>query len=159
MTYHVPAVLAAPPVALPPPSNVSAKILVVAEALHPALVAGQPIDTGMLRAEMERAFGGSDAAGAWDWKLAYEAGEAALVLFLLKFGRALLARAGSPAAMLPVLAKVAGLLPTHTRRSEEMERFQQFSTPLPMSAAAMASICTDCPSGVTSRVQATRMRP
>jgi hypothetical protein len=88
---------------------------------------------------MERAFGGSDADGAWDWKLAYEAGEVALVLFLRKFGRALLARAGSPAALLPILAKVAGLLPTHTRRSEEMERFQQFSTPLPMGLAALAA--------------------
>ncbi|MGA0542700.1 hypothetical protein [Neotabrizicola sp. VNH66] len=127
MTYHVPAVLAAPPVALPPPSNVAAKILVVAEALQPALVAGQPIDTGMLRAEMERAFGGSDSAGAWDWKLAYEAGEAALVLFLRKFGRALLARAGLPAALLPILTRVSALLPTHTRRSEEMERFQQMA--------------------------------
>lgn len=92
-----------------------------------------------LRLEMERAFGGSDADGAWDWKLAYEAGEVALVLFLRKFGRALLTRAGSPAALLPILAKVAGLLPTHTRRSEEMERFQQFSTPLPMGLAALAA--------------------
>jgi hypothetical protein len=30
-------------------------------------------------------------------------------------------------------------LPTHTRRSEEMERFQQFSTPLPMGLAALAA--------------------
>ncbi|WP_370341462.1 strawberry notch-like NTP hydrolase domain-containing protein, partial [Pararhodobacter marinus] len=75
----------------------------------------------------------------WDWKLAYEAGEVALILFLRKFGRALLARAGSPAALLPILAKVAGLLPTHTRRSEEMERFQQFSTPLPMGIAALTA--------------------
>jgi hypothetical protein len=88
---------------------------------------------------MEHAFGGSDATGAWDWKLAYEAGEVALILFLRKFGRALLARAGSPAALLPILAKVAGLLPTHTRRSEEMERFQQFSTPLPMGIAALTA--------------------
>jgi hypothetical protein len=139
MTYHVPAVLAAPPVVLPPPSNDAAKILAVAEALQPALAAGQPIETGLLRAEMERAFGGSDATGAWDWKLSYEAGEAALVLFLRKFGRALLARAGSPAALLPILTRVSDLLPTHTRRSEEMERFQQFSTPLPMGLAAMAS--------------------
>jgi hypothetical protein len=139
MTYHVPAVLAAPPVALAPPSGVAAAILAVAEALQPVLAAGQPIDTGMLRAEMERAFGGSDAAGAWDWKLAYEAGEAALVLFLRKFGRALLVRSGSPAALLPILTRVIALLPTHTRRSEEMERFQQFSTPLPMGLAALAA--------------------
>ncbi|NBZ89242.1 methylase [Rhodobacteraceae bacterium CYK-10] len=88
---------------------------------------------------MERAFGGSDASAAWDWKLAYEACEAALVLFLRKFGRALLARAGSPAALLPILARVSDLLPTHTRRSEEMERFQQFSTPLPLGLAALTA--------------------
>ena len=114
-------------------------ILAVAEALQPDLAQGFQIDALRLRLEMERAFGGSDADGAWDWKLAYEAGEVALVLFLRKFGRALLARAGSPAALLPILAKVAGLLPTHTRRSEEMERFQQFSTPLPMGLAALAA--------------------
>ncbi|XXF91297.1 strawberry notch family protein (plasmid) [Tabrizicola sp. M-4] len=117
----------------------ASRILAVAEALQPDLASGAQIDALRLRLEMERAFGGSDAVGAWDWKLAYEAGEAALVLFLRKFGRALLARAGSPGALFPILAKVSGLLPTHTRRSEEMERFQQFSTPLPMGLAALAA--------------------
>jgi hypothetical protein len=82
-------------------------ILAVAKALQPDLAQGFQIDALRLRLEMERAFGGSDADGTWDWKLAYEAGEVALVLFLRKFGRALLARAGSPAALLPILAKVA----------------------------------------------------
>ena len=63
----------------------------------------------------------------------------ALVLLLRKFGRPLLARAGSPAVVLPILAKVSNLLPTHTRRSEEMERFQQSFTPLPMGLAALAA--------------------
>jgi hypothetical protein len=128
----------APVVPIPSPDTAAA-ILSVAAALQPDLAKGFQIDTLRLRVEMERAFGGSDSDGGWDWKLAYEAGEAALVLFLRKFGRALLARAGSPAALLPILAKVAGLLPTHTRRSEEMERFQQFSTPLPMGLAALAA--------------------
>ena len=35
MTYHVPAVLAAPLPALPPPSNCAVRILAVAEALQP----------------------------------------------------------------------------------------------------------------------------
>ena len=122
-----------------PSLDTAAAILSVAEALQPDLAQGFQIDALRLRVEMERAFGGSDAEGAWDWKLAYEAGEAALVLFLRKFGRALLARAGSPTALLPILAKVSCLLPTHTRRSEEMERFQQFSTPLPMGLAALAA--------------------
>ena len=134
----------APPVPVPsrdpaPAPAPAPAILAVAEALQPDLAQGFQIDALRLRLEMERAFGGSDADGAWDWKLAYEAGEVALVLFLRKFGRALLTRAGSPAALLPILTKVAGLLPTHTRRSEEMERFQQFSTPLPMGLAAMAA--------------------
>jgi hypothetical protein len=128
----------APVVPIPSPDT-SAAILSVAEALQPDLAHGFQIDALRLRVEMECAFGGSDAEGVWDWKLAYEAGEAALVLFLRKFGRALLARAGSPAALLPILAKVSGLLPTHTRRSEEMERYQQFSTPLPMGLAALAA--------------------
>ncbi|RBP85439.1 strawberry notch-like protein [Rhodobacter sp. 140A] len=135
MTYLAPV---APPVSVPSRDPAPA-ILAVAEALQPDLAQGLQIDALRLRLEMERAFGGSDADGAWDWKLAYEAGEVALVLFLRKFGRALLARAGSPATLLPILTKVAGLLPTHTRRSEEMERFQQFSTPLPMGLAALAA--------------------
>ena len=137
MTYLAPV---APPVPVPSRDPAPAPaILAVAQALQPDLAQGFQIDALRLRVEMERAFGGSDAEGAWDWKLAYEAGEVALVLFLRKFGSALLARAGSPAALLPILAKVAGLLPTHTRRSEEMDRFQQFSTPLPMGLAALAA--------------------
>ena len=43
---------------------------------------------------MESAFGASDAAGAWDWKTAYDACEAATVLFLRKFGPAMRPQAG-----------------------------------------------------------------
>jgi len=97
---------------------------------------GQPIDAPVLRMAMENAFGASDADGGWDWKTAYDACEAATVLFLRKFGPAMCARAASPAAMLPMLAKIAGLLPTHTRRSEESEALQQFSTPIALGFAA-----------------------
>ena len=78
------------PVVPIPPLDTATAILSVAEALQPDLAQGFQIDALRLRVEMERVFGGSDATGAWDWKLAYEAGEAALVLFLRKFGRALL---------------------------------------------------------------------
>ena len=78
------------------------------------------------------AFGGSDATGAWDWKAAYDACEAATVLFLRKFGKALFRKSGSPANALPMLAKLANLLPTHTRRSVESQALQQFSTPVPL---------------------------
>ncbi|MBZ0146171.1 MAG: strawberry notch family protein, partial [Pseudorhodoplanes sp.] len=140
MTHFAPVAQASLPAPIVPlAANPAPAIVAVAEALQPDLAQGLQIDALRLRRAMEHAFGGSDATGAWDWKLAYEAGEVALILFLRKFGRALLARAGSPAALLPILAKVAGLLPTHTRRSEEMERFQQFSTPLPLGLAAVAA--------------------
>ena len=111
MTFQplIPTVLT--PVAVSVLPDPAAAILAVAEALQPDLARGFQIDALRLRLEMERAFGGTDAMGAWDWKLAYEAGEVALVLFLRKFGRALLARAGSPAALLPILAKVAARSP------------------------------------------------
>ena len=106
-----------------------------AQRLLPHLQRGQRIDAAALRAAMDSAFGGSDSEGAWDWKTAYDACEAATVLFLRKFGPAMRARAASPAALLPMLEKIAGLLPTHTRRSQESQALQQFSTPIPLGLA------------------------
>ena len=68
---------------------------------------------------MIASFGASDAKGAWDWKTAYEACEAAQILFLRKFGPAMRERAVSPSRNLAMLAKLSALVPTHTRRSEE----------------------------------------
>ncbi|MEH3099686.1 strawberry notch family protein [Sphingomonas adhaesiva] len=117
----------------------AAAILAAANLLLPHLERGATVDIAMLRAAMETAFGASDSAGAWDWKLAYEAGEVATVLFLRKYGKALFRKAASPAARLSVLAKIAALLPTHTRRSEESQVLQQFSTPLPLGLAALTA--------------------
>ena len=117
-----------------------------AQLLLPDLERGRRTDAARLRAAMEQAFGGSDSQGAWDWKCAYDACEVAAVLFLRRFGRAMAARAASPTALLQMLAKVADLLPSHTRRSEESETFQQFSTPLPLAfvtATAAAIAPTD----------------
>ncbi|MDI6025958.1 strawberry notch family protein [Corticibacterium sp. UT-5YL-CI-8] len=117
-------------------ADIAAAILAAAQILLPHLERGQRIDAPALRHAMETAFGASDASGAWTWKTAYEACEAATVLFLRKFGKALLRKAGSPAASLPLLTKIAGLMPTHTRRSAESEAFQQFSTPIPLGLVA-----------------------
>src|SRR5262245_42794669 len=97
--------------------------------LLPDLERGRIVDARRLRVAMEQAFGGSDAEGAWGWKNAYEACEAAQVLFLRKFGPAMCARADAPTARLPMLAKLAALLPSQTRRSQESQALQQFSTP------------------------------
>jgi predicted RNA methylase len=122
--------------AAPTHTSASARILQAARALLPDLERGQRIDPGVLRCAMETAFGASDAVGAWDWKTAYDACEAATVLFLRKYGKALLRKADSPASRLAVLTKIAGLLPTHTRRSEDSQALQQFSTPVTLGLAA-----------------------
>lgn len=125
--------------ATPLPLGPSSGILAAARLLLPHLERGEPTDAAILRRVMEDAFGASDASGAWDWKAAYEACEVATVLFLRKYGKALFRKAASPAARLSVLSKIAGLLPTHTRRSEESQALQQFSTPLPLGLAALTA--------------------
>ena len=114
----------------------SAAIFAAAGLLLPHMERGVRVDAVTLRLAMEAAFGGSDASGAWDWKAAYDACEAATVLFLRKYGKALFRKAGSPAALLVPLTKIASLLPTHTRRSSESQTFQQFSTPIPLGLVA-----------------------
>jgi predicted RNA methylase len=121
-----------------PACGVSA-IIAAAEQLLARLERGQRIDAAILRAAMEFAFRASDASGVWNWKTAYEACEAASVLFLRKYGKALFRKADSAPLRLSGLIKIAGLLPTHTRRSTESETFQQFSTPTPLGLAALAA--------------------
>src|SRR5665213_4322627 len=135
----VAAVAAASPSVTPVSPDKASSIVRAAQLLLFHLERGQRIDAPVLRTAMDSSFGASDADGGWDWKTAYDACEAATVLFVRKFGPAMRARAASPAAMLPMLAKIADLLPTHTRRSEESEALQQFSTPIVLGLAASAA--------------------
>ncbi len=129
------AAFAAAPLPLARPDTAAA-VFAAATLLLPHLERGERIDAPILRASMEVAFGASDAVGAWDWKQAYEACEAATLLFLRKYGKALFRKAASPALRLSALSTIASLLPTHTRRSEESQAFQQFSTPIPLGLVA-----------------------
>jgi predicted RNA methylase len=126
--------LSAAPLAAP--VDPAAAVRAAAVALLPHLERGQRVDTAILRDAMETAFGASDATGLWDWKTAYEACEVATVLFLRKYGKALFRKAGSPVVALPLLGRIVGLLPTHTRRSQESHALQQFSTPIPLGLVA-----------------------
>ena len=128
------AVRAAVPV--PAPEDTATSILQAAEQIGVCLEKGVPVPSSILREAMEAAFGGSDAEGLWTWKTAYEVSEAAQILFLRKYGQAMEARAATPAALLAMMVRIAGLLPTHTRRSQESETLQQFSTPLPLALIA-----------------------
>jgi predicted RNA methylase len=109
---------------------VASAVVRAARQLFSDLESSRRIDATTLRNAMEAAFGASDASGAWKWKTAYDACEAATILFLRRYGAGMRVKATSPVAMLPMLAKITNLLPTHTRRSEESEALQQFSTPI-----------------------------
>lgn len=126
----------AAPLSMRATAVVASAIVRVARQLLTDLERGRRIDAAVLRSAMEAAFGASDATGAWNWKTAYDACEAATVLFLRRYGAAMRAKAASPAAMLPMLMKIASLLPTHSRRSEESESLQQFSTPIGLAFVA-----------------------
>ncbi|PJG55230.1 methylase [Bradyrhizobium forestalis] len=136
MTESLAASAAAAPLSMRAAASLTSAAVRAARQLLTELERGRRIDAGVLRSAIEAAFGASDAAGVWNWKTAYDVCEAATVLFLRKFGPAMRAKAGSRAAMLPMLARVTGLLPTHTRRSENSQAFQQFSTPIPLGLAA-----------------------
>ena len=118
-----------------------AALLAAATALLPRLEAGRALDAKTLRDAMTEAFGATDAEGAWAWKDAYEAAEAAVVLFLQRYGRGMRRTCGGgedgPRRMLKMLETLAALEPSQTKRSEEQLALQQFSTPLPLAYAAL----------------------
>jgi hypothetical protein len=139
-------VLSSPGLSAPlsPPNDPrpATRLFRAAGVLVSALERGAPLDARTLREAMTQAFGASDSEGAWLWKDAYEACEAAQLLFLRRHLKAMRGRAGSNARLLEMLARLAALMPTHTRRSEESQQLQQFSTPVELAliAALAASI-------------------
>ena len=133
-----------PAAAIDPPAEPACPVagdalIAAARTLLPVLEAGRPLDAATLRDAMTRAFGATDAEGRWIWKDAYEASEAAVVFFMQRYGRGMRRNAGTdgPRRMLAMLEALAALEPSHTRRSEEQVRLQQFSTPLPLAYAAL----------------------
>ena len=131
-----------PPSPTPPVhGDKPARLLAAARTLLGTLQAGRPLSATVLRTALTEAFGATDADGAWAWRDAYDAAEAAVVLFVRRYGMAMRRQAGAgpqgPTAMLAMLERLAALEPSHTRRSEEQIRLQQFSTPLPLAYDAV----------------------
>ena len=118
------------PLAAACPQQTATAIITAAHDLLGHLAAGRRIDMPAIRTAMQSAFGASDATGAWDWKTAYEAVEVAQLLFMRRYGPAIHARTADPFERLTLVERIARLAPTQTRRSEEMQAYQQFSTPL-----------------------------
>ena len=94
-----------------------------------AEVDNQPLRSSAIARIMRETFHGSDAGGAWDWRMAYDLMQAAAVQVLLRGEGA----SGDVAAA----RLLASRLLTETRRSEQQIRLQQFSTPLPFAALVL----------------------
>ena len=136
MTESLAGSASAAPLSMRATAVVASAIIRAARRLLTDLEQGRRIDAALLRNAMEAAFGASDASGAWNWKTAYDVCEAATVLFLRRHGAGMRVKATSPAVMLSMLMRIAALLPTQTRRSEESQALQQFSTPIGLAYAA-----------------------
>src|ERR1700761_3427003 len=107
----------------------AANLLAAARALTPHLNRSRALDRRLVSGVMTTTFGGSDAEGAWLWRDAYDAIEAALVLQLRRLSPQISRLEDAPVDIVALLANLSGLSLTHTRRSEEQVAMDQFSTP------------------------------
>ena len=115
----------------------AANTLAAARALVPHLNRSRALDRKLVAGVMTTSFGGSDADGAWSWRDAYDAIEAATVLHLRRLAPQIGRLEDAPAEIVALLAAVSALGLTHTRRSEEQVALDQFSTPPALAALAV----------------------
>ena len=120
-----------------PAAHKAANVLAAARALTPQLNRSRTLDRRLVANTMTTTFGGSDADGAWIWRDAYDAVEAALVLQLRRLSPQISRLEDAPAEICALLANLAELGLTHTRRSEEQVALDQFSTPPQLGALAV----------------------
>ena len=108
---------------------------------HPDLIRaltqiGAEVDHQALRSSalariMRETFHGSDAGGAWDWRMAYDLMQAAAIQVLL--------RGDGAAGDVGTAKLLSSRLLTETRRSEQQIRLQ-FSTPLAFAALEVRAV-------------------
>ena len=120
-------------------SDKAANTLAAARALVPHLNRSRALDRKLVAGVMTTSFGGTDADGAWSWRDAYDAMEAALVLQLRRLAPQIGRLEDAPAEIAALLAGVTDRTLTHTRRSEEQVALDQFSTPPALAALAVAA--------------------
>jgi hypothetical protein len=111
-----------------------ANLLSAARALAPHLFRGRPLERRVVSAVLTTTFGATDAEGAWDWRDAYDAIEAAMVLQIRRLAPQISRLEDAPADIVSALADLSELGLTHTRRSEQQLAMDQFSTPAPLAA-------------------------
>ena len=118
-------------VPIPAPEPSPSPRFALARRLQGLLADGAPLTPRQLVAEATDVFGGSQAEGKWLAKDAYDALEVAVNLHLRASESAAWTRLSAEEARLKArdLTGLVQRLPTQTRRDEEMDEFQQFSTP------------------------------
>ena len=118
-------------------SETAANVLAAARALTTHLARSRPLDRRLVSSVMTTAFGATDAEGAWCWRDAYDAIEAATVLQIRRLAPQVGRLEDAPAEIAALLAGLSDLGLTHSRRSEDQVARDQFSTP-PQWAALLA---------------------
>jgi len=125
---------ALPLFAAPVAEDRCANLLAAARALAPHLFRGRTLERRMVSAVLTIAFGATDAEGAWDWRDAYDAIEAAMVLQVRRLTPQVARLEDAPSEIVAALADLSDLGLTQTRRSEQQLALDQFSTPAPLAA-------------------------
>ncbi len=116
----------------------SSASMTLAKRVQGILEKGLAFDWRALFEEADEAFGGTQAEGKYTPKDAYDAMEAGVNLHLMRNGITFNPNTDRASAILAVesLKKITALLPTQTKRTEEMDKFQQFSTVPPFAFIA-----------------------
>ncbi|TAJ68722.1 MAG: methylase [Phenylobacterium sp.] len=109
-------------------------LLAAGRALAPHLFRGRPLERRVVSTVLTTTFGATDAEGAWDWRDAYDAIEAAMVLQVRRIAGQVARLEDAPAEVVGALADLVDLGLTHTRRSEHQLALDQFSSPAPLAA-------------------------
>jgi predicted RNA methylase len=119
----------------------------LADKISSMLARGKQFNSAWLFEQADKAFGGTMAAGAYTVKDAYDAMELAVNKTLMTSEKVKAANGDAQTArkMTASLENMLRLLPTQTKRSAEMEQFQQFSTP--PNIAYIAAWCADINDG------------
>lgn len=100
----------------------------VADWVKGELEAGKRIDAKTLFARASAAFGGTQAQGKYTPKDAYDALELGVNQYIMAHPELSPGEGADPARAIAELQKLTNRLPTQTKRTQEQDEFQQFST-------------------------------
>ncbi len=121
------------------PGDRAANTLAAARSLLPHLARARVLERRQVAAAMITSFGGTDAEGVWNWRDAYDAVEAAMVLQIRRLAPQVGRLEDAPAEIAALLAELSELGLSQSRRSEEQVALDQFSTPPALAVLAVAA--------------------